>query len=116
LALAAVMVRLDEPTVLVRQGEIGETFFLVVEGEMEVAAQNAVGQEQVPARLGPGDHYGEIALLFDQPRTTTVRTLGAARLMVLERERFYTILRTAPVLRGRLETVARARLDAERMK
>jgi CRP/FNR family cyclic AMP-dependent transcriptional regulator len=52
----------------VRQGEMsGIGFFVIVEGEASVA----VGGEEV-ARLGPGDHFGELGLLSGQARTATV--------------------------------------------
>jgi Cyclic nucleotide-binding domain/Major Facilitator Superfamily len=65
------------------QGDEGDEFYVVEEGEVEVRKDG----ERV-ATLGPGGYFGEIALLRDVPRTASIRTLGPARLLGLERGRF----------------------------
>jgi CRP-like cAMP-binding protein len=66
-------------TTIVRQGKrsaIG--FFIIVEGE---AAVEVDGVEVT--RLGPGDHFGELALITERVRTATVKALGEVRCLVL---------------------------------
>src|SRR3954447_17154173 len=50
-----------------REGEVGVGFFLIDEGRATVT----IGSREI-ARLGPGDHFGEISLILDTPRTATV--------------------------------------------
>ena len=74
---------------IIRRGEIGETFYFVLEGAVEVFARRD-GQEALIDRLGPGDHFGELALLGDRRRMATVRAAGdgPARLIELDEAAF----------------------------
>jgi uridine kinase len=66
-----------------RQGDAGEHMFFVLEGEARVRR----GGREV-ARLGPGDHFGEVAILGPHVRTSTVETETVVRLARLPRSRF----------------------------
>ncbi len=65
------------------QGEVGDRFFLIEQGEVEVFENGAFRRNE-----GPGESFGEIALLHDVPRTATVRATVRTRLLALEREQF----------------------------
>jgi MFS family permease len=70
---------------VITQGDIGDRFYLIEEGEVEVFENGVFRRNE-----GPGDCFGEIALLRDVPRTATVRTTAATTLLALEREQFIT--------------------------
>jgi RsiW-degrading membrane proteinase PrsW (M82 family) len=78
---------------LVRQGEPGDTFYLVVSGRMDVSrAPAGDGEEVHVVTLGPGDCFGEAALLSDQPRRATVRALGDGEVLQLARADFRPVI------------------------
>jgi len=70
---------------VVVQGDPGEHFFVVVDGELEVAIDG-----RVVAILEEGDYFGEIALLREIPRTATVRARRESTLLAIDREHFLT--------------------------
>jgi MFS family permease len=83
LAQALVEMRVAAGEPVVAEGELGERFYLIVDGNAAVS----VGGREV-GTLGPGGYFGEIALLRDVPRTATVRARTALRLLALEGDTF----------------------------
>jgi MFS family permease len=83
--IAARLVPLTRPagTEVIREGEGGDRFYIVVEGEADVTR----GGKPIAVRTAP-DYFGEIALLRDVPRTATVTARTAMRLYALERDDF----------------------------
>ena len=68
---------------VVTEGEPGDRFYLVDAGSLKVRGPEVDGVE-----LGPGDWFGEVALLHDVPRTATVQAVTPVRLFALERDDF----------------------------
>jgi CRP-like cAMP-binding protein len=96
--------------VLAEQGETGHEFFIVLDGRLMVLD----GRKPI-ATLGPGDFFGEIALLDGRPRTATVRAEGIARLLVVGHSEFHALMDEFPSVRTAvLEAVAERLRDAER--
>lgn len=77
-------------------GDAGHALFIILEGEVLVLS-TARSAEFELARLGPGDFFGEMALLNDRPRSATVRTASETRLLVLDQKDFREILLASPV-------------------
>ncbi len=80
--------------VLMRQGELGQEFFLILDGAVVVERDG-----RVLATLGPGDFLGEIALLDRGPRSATATVQRASRLLVLARPEFLTLISDFPDVR-----------------
>jgi MFS family permease len=107
LAAAATVVSVPPMQPVVSQGEAGHRFYVIAEGRAAVEVDGAESRE-----LGPGDFFGEIALLRDVPRTATVRALAPLRLYVLERDEFIAaVTGHAPSLAA-AESVVMSRLPA----
>jgi CRP/FNR family transcriptional regulator, cyclic AMP receptor protein len=87
---------------LIREGSRGREFFALVEGEAEVTRDG-----RTLRTLRGGDFFGEIALVTDVPRTTTVVTASPVRLLVLTKRDFQRLMREEPAIqRTVLETLA----------
>jgi CRP-like cAMP-binding protein len=88
--------------VLAQQGATGHEFFVVLDGRLIVLD----GKKPI-ATLGPGDFFGEIALLDGRPRTATVRAEGITRLLVVGHREFHALMDEFPTVRTAvLEAVA----------
>jgi CRP-like cAMP-binding protein len=83
--VSSLATRLDFPAgkELTHQGEIGNEFLIILDGEVDVQMDG-----KSVATRGPGDYFGEIALVQDVPRTATVRPLTDASLLALDRDEF----------------------------
>jgi CRP/FNR family cyclic AMP-dependent transcriptional regulator len=81
----------DEGRALTREGQSGSEFFVIIDGEVGVAK----GGQEIRS-LGPGDFFGEIALLEDTPRTATVTAKTPLRFFVLTRQAFRSLLAHQP--------------------
>ncbi len=73
--------------VIVRQGELGDCMYVIQEGEVEVIQRHG-DKEFCLAVLGPGDFFGEMALLEKEVRPATVRAVGKAYVLSLEKRTF----------------------------
>jgi CRP/FNR family transcriptional regulator, cyclic AMP receptor protein len=82
----------EEGKVLAREGDIGQEFFVIVQGDVAVSRD---GREV--RTLGPGDFFGEIALIWDSPRrTATVTAKSPLRFFVLTRQSFKSLIDRHP--------------------
>jgi voltage-gated potassium channel len=91
---------------LTGEGAAGYSFFVLSDGTASVTIDGA----EVNA-LGPGDFFGELALLGDGRRTATVTTTSPARLLVLFGTEFRRLQQEQPELASQIEAGVRARLQ-----
>jgi CRP/FNR family transcriptional regulator, cyclic AMP receptor protein len=82
-------------TVLAEQGSVGHEFFIVLDGRVMVL------DGHTPVRtLGPGEFFGEIALIESVPRTASVRAEGIVRLLVIGHREFHALMDEFPAVRA----------------
>ncbi len=80
--------------VIVRQGQPGDAFFVIVRGRVAVTVLSPEGREVVLGVLGDGDHFGEMALLDDAPRSASVVAQERSDLAILSRSTFFDLLQS----------------------
>ena len=101
-------VRITSGSDIVRRGEVGDAFYLIDEGTAEAHAD---GER---TELGPGDSFGEIALLRDIPRTATVTATSDAELLRLGRDDFVAAVTGHAPTAAAADAVVASRLGALR--
>ena len=98
--------------VIFRQGDRGDRLYIIVDGEVEVVKEELGKGEVTLRRLGPGDCFGEIALVSDSPRTATVRSRTSVNVITVDREAFHALFAHLPPLRALFQQLIEQRLQA----
>ncbi len=88
---------------LFERGDVGDAFYVVASGRARVIGRDSAGREISLSVLKRGDHFGEIALISDVPRTATVRAAEDLVLLRLDRRDFLKFLAEHPHVRVALE-------------
>lgn len=102
-------VHVEAGRTILRQGDLGQEFAVIVSGTAQV-----VKDDVVVAELGPGDYFGEVALLEAIPRTASVVASSDLLLEVIDRRGFNTLLDDLPSLsRSMLKGMAHRLVELE---
>ena len=88
-------VSLPEGRVVAREGTSGEEFFVIIDGNVRI---ERAGEHL--ADIGPGDFFGELAMLGKVPRTATATCTTACRMLVLGHREFNTLLSSYPSIQS----------------
>jgi MFS family permease len=107
MARATREVRVDQGTVVVRQGHAADDFYVVAGGTLAVTVDGRVTRQ-----LGEGDCFGEIGLLHMRPRTATVTASSPSRLLRLDGPTFVAAVTGHSGAEAATSTLARDRLEA----
>ena len=103
LAHRAEQVSLADGTTIVTEGASGQEFFVLLSG-----AANVIKRGRTVSTLGPGDSFGELALITGRPRSATVTTTAPSELMVLMRRDFIALLDDFPRMTRKMLTALAA--------
>jgi predicted acylesterase/phospholipase RssA/CRP-like cAMP-binding protein len=99
--------------IVMKQGEPGRSMFIVLSGRVRVTLQRDREPLRLLAYLGPGDHFGDMALLGDGVRAATVTAVVDAELLELDQERFNQLVVVAPAFSANLGRTLVQRLRQE---
>jgi len=98
---------------VLQEGDPGDRFFIIARGRVAVSKSEEGDDARTVAVLETGDHFGEIALLREVPRTATVRTITPCMFLTLQRGHFLELIERIPGLAAALEKVQGLRAAAE---
>jgi len=90
---------------IIEQGDVGDALYIIRKGQVEVTATDQTGVKRRLAVLGEGQHFGEIALLHDVPRTATIQARTPVEVYVLDKDGFAALLAAEPDLGPTLERI-----------
>ena len=96
-------------TPVITQGEPGDAYYLVAQGALRVTVDDVVRRHE----LGPGDGFGEIALVRQVPRTASVTATAQCDLLVLGAEAFIAAVTSSVVGSGMAARVVQDHLDSD---
>ncbi len=96
--------------IIVREGEPGDSFYIIREGHVHVV-KYVDERELVLAELGLGEGFGEMALMFDQPRSATIKALDHVETLVLLRDDFTLLFRRLPELAVQMNRLMQQRVS-----
>jgi len=98
---------------VVREGEAGDTFYLIRSGSVDLSTSGMGkdGDQVALGKMGEGDFFGEVALLTDKPRTATIVAREKAELMELTRSDFDEITNKFPSVRKIVEAYQKQRVQ-----
>lgn len=85
-------------SILINEGDLSDTFFIIRYGSVKVYVSDSTGREVILNILGPGEFFGELALIDESPRSASVATLEPACLDVISRVDFFHCLKKHPDL------------------
>ena len=83
-------------TIISREGDPGDSLYIIRSGRVRIFGRNEKGSGDRPFHPGPGETFGEMALLTGEPRSADVEALEETHLMVLSKDHFDRILRDFP--------------------
>lgn len=97
----------SEHTVIRENARVAYSFFVLLEGEAEVRREGSI-----VATLGPGDFFGELALILRRPRNATVTLTAPSRLLSISAHNFQPLLMSSPEIQFKLLEAVAERLEA----
>jgi len=92
----------SDGAVIIRQGETGQSMYVVQSGRVEVVQHAAGGSEQHLAFLEAGDFFGEMSVFEEEVRSATVRASGEARVLKIDKKTLMRRLHEDPLLAANL--------------
>lgn len=96
--LAQVAIRKKYPrnTVLLSEGDVTDSLYVIVSGKVKTIINDENGREIILSISGPGDYFGEMALIDGEPRSATIVTREACQLFIFSKEDLRGLLRSNP--------------------
>ncbi|HUH98138.1 MAG TPA: cyclic nucleotide-binding domain-containing protein [Anaerolineales bacterium] len=106
-------------TEIIRQGALGDSFFIIEDGKVDVVIRDAAGSESRVNQLRRGQYFGEMALLGNRRRNASVRASqdGPVRVIELGEEEFQQLINSSDEINQKVQKEARQRKkDLERVR
>jgi len=84
-------------TILLSEGDSTDALYVIYEGKVKVTIDDNEGKEVILSMLGPGEYFGEMALLDDEPRSASVTTKETTQLLIISKNDFMDLFSSNPI-------------------
>jgi CRP-like cAMP-binding protein len=101
---------------IVREGEVGDSMYSIVQGEVRVLRHHADGTPREVARMHDSDFFGEMALATDGPRLATVEAVTDTIVLVFSRQKLEAVIKAHPSVQSAISRFYRERLLANLLR
>lgn len=96
----------SENELIFQQGDVGDALYIVLNGRVRIATSDTFGREKVLAFYGPGEFFGDMAILSGEPRSATASASTDVRLLQLRKEDFDLLVATSVgIMRGMMRVM-----------
>src|SRR5689334_19305645 len=96
-------IKVSENDVIFEQGDAGDALYIVLQGRVRIATTDSFGRERVLAFYGPGEFFGDMAVLTGEPRSASATAGTDLRLLQLRKDDFDMLVATSVgMMRGML--------------
>ena len=98
--------KVSENDMIFNQGDSGDSLYIVLQGRVRIATSDQLGRERVLAFYGPGEFFGDMAVLTGAPRSATASASTDVRLLQLRKDDFDVLVSsTVGIMRGMMRTM-----------
>ena len=104
-------IRFSANEVICREGNVGRTMYIIIDGQVSVSSDMGWGQRELD-RKGPGEVFGEMALISNDVRSATVRSITETVCLQLDSESFDSLLDQDTLLAQRIAKIMTRRYSA----
>lgn len=101
-------VRFEDGETVFEKGAPGDLFYLIHRGAVEIVEPGFFGATVI-ATMGPGDFFGELALMLSQPRSAGARCVGETECFALDRADLETLMERSPDIAAAIKKAAQSR-------
>lgn len=89
-------------SIIITEGDLSSSLYIILSGEVKVFVSDEDGRTNIVNRLGPGDYFGELSLIDDEPRSASIEALTPCQISTLTRQYFVGYLEANPRVAIRL--------------
>lgn len=97
--------------IIFREGDKGEFVYSIIHGNVEIIKEIPGEREKVVNKLGPGDYFGEMALIANRPRSAKARAVNSVKAMTISHRDFINLHENLPALKEDIDTIIQSRTD-----
>lgn len=102
IAAASAVRSFNKNSFVITEGDTSNSLYIILSGEVKVFVSDEEGKANIVNRLGPGDYFGELSLIDDEPRSASIETLSKCQISILSRQYFVNYIEENPRIAIRL--------------